>query len=65
MMKSWDLEDIEKLAYAIWVQQGKPEGRSVEHWQEAEELIRAQWLAATEDPREHQVRDTRSRGAGA
>jgi Protein of unknown function (DUF2934) len=64
-MNSWDLEDVEKLAYAIWERSGRPEGHSLEHWQEASELIRAQWLAATEDPREHAVRDLRAKGTGA
>jgi hypothetical protein len=64
-MESWDVKEIEKLAYQIWERQGRPEGRSLEHWQEAEELMRAQWLSALEDPENHRVRDMRARGVGA
>jgi Protein of unknown function (DUF2934) len=63
-MKSWEHEDIQALAHAIWVGQGCPEGRSEEHWREAEELFRAKWLADKQGE-EHHVRDLRSRGAGA
>ena len=59
-MKSWQEEQIEGLAHSLWLRQGCPEGRALEHWQEAEELFRAQWLAE-KDLDEHQVRDLRSR----
>jgi len=59
-MKSWEQQEIEALAHAIWERQGCPEGRSLEHWHEAEELFRAKWLA-DQQGFEHQVRDLRSR----
>ncbi|MCE0523144.1 MAG: DUF2934 domain-containing protein [Methylacidiphilales bacterium] len=62
-MKSWDEEDVRALAHAIWERQGRPEGRALEHWQEAEELFRAKWLAEQQGA-EHQVRDLRSRMTG-
>ena len=63
-MKSWEQKDIEVLARSIWERQGRPEGRALEHWREAEELFRAKWLA-DQQGQEHQVRDLRSRGTGA
>jgi hypothetical protein len=63
-MKSWEQDAIAALAHSIWEKQGRPEGRDLEHWHEAEELFRAQWLA-DEDGNAHQVRDLRSRGMGA
>jgi len=62
-MNSWEQEDIEALARAIWEGQGCPEGRALEHWREAEELVRARWLA-NEHGTEHRVRDLRSRATG-
>ena len=63
IMKSWEQDEIEKIARAIWQQQGCPEGRGLEHWYEAEEIFRAKWLADQSDI-EHQVRDLRVRGDG-
>ena len=63
-MKSWEQEEIKALAHAIWEHQGCPEGRAEEHWQEAEELVRARWLANKQSD-EHQVRDLRARPPGA
>ena len=62
-MKSWEQEDIKALAHAIWVHQGCPEGRALEHWREAEELVRQRWLANKQGG-EHQVRDLRARATG-
>jgi hypothetical protein len=62
-MKSWEQEDIEALARSIWQRQGCPEGRALEHWREAEELVRARWLANKQGD-EHQVRDLRVRSIG-
>jgi hypothetical protein len=62
-MKSWEKDDIKALAHALWERQGRPEGRALEHWREAEELIRAQWLT-DKDGDEHRVRDLRSRARG-
>jgi hypothetical protein len=58
-MKSWEHEKIAALAHDIWVRQGCPEGRAQEHWREAEELFRANWLA-DKQVGEHQVRDLRA-----
>jgi len=33
-------EQIAALAYKLWEQAGRPEGRSDEHWREAEVLLR-------------------------
>jgi hypothetical protein len=63
-MKSWEQEKIQALAHSLWEQQGRPEGRAEEHWHEAEELFRANWLADKEGD-EHHVRDLRSRGMGS
>lgn len=32
-------EEIAKLAYAIFEQEGKPHGRSMDHWLQAETLL--------------------------
>ena len=40
-MKSFDEQTIQARAYWIWLEEGQPEGRDVEHWQRAcEELER-------------------------
>ncbi len=59
-MKSWEQQEIEALAHSIWERQDCPEGRSLEHWREAEELFRARWLK-NEEGNFHQVRDLRGR----
>ena len=33
------LQEIEFLAYLIWERNGRPEGRSLDHWLEAEYLM--------------------------
>ena len=35
-------EEIEKVAHSIWEQEGRPEGRSLEHWLIAENQLRNQ-----------------------
>ena len=30
--------EIRKIAYAIWMKEGQPEGRDREHWEAAKEL---------------------------
>ena len=30
--------EIRKIAYALWVQDGQPEGRDREHWEAAKEI---------------------------
>ena len=38
-MKSFDEQTIQARAYLIWIEEGRPEGRDVEHWLRAcEEL---------------------------
>jgi hypothetical protein len=64
VMKSWEQGEIEALAHAIWERQGCPEGRALEHWREAEELVRARWLS-NQQGEEHRVRDLRSRAIGS
>jgi hypothetical protein len=59
-MKSWEQDEIARLARDIWLRQGCPAGRDLEHWYEAEEIFRAKWLADRDDI-EHQVRDLRAR----
>jgi hypothetical protein len=40
-MKSFDEQTIQTRAYWIWIEEGQPEGRDVEHWLRAlEELER-------------------------
>jgi Protein of unknown function (DUF2934) len=40
-VKSFDEQTIQARAYWIWLEEGQPEGRDVEHWQRAcEELER-------------------------
>ncbi len=31
-MKSFDEQTIQERAYLIWIEEGRPEGRDVEHW---------------------------------
>ena len=38
-------EQIEELAYRLYEDEGKPNGRAGEHWARAEEIIRSQRLA--------------------
>jgi hypothetical protein len=38
-------EEVESLAYRLYEEEGKPEGRAEEHWIRAQEFIRAQRLA--------------------
>lgn len=40
-MNSPNEQDIAKRAYAIWEQEGRPNGRSVEHWLTAERELSA------------------------
>ena len=32
--------DIERRAYQIWEEEGRPDGRAEEHWRQAEEDLR-------------------------
>ena len=39
-MSGWRQEDlIRQRAYEIWEQSGRPDGKAVEHWRQAEEEI--------------------------
>ena len=38
-------EQIESLAYRLYEDEGKPEGRAEEHWARAQEMIRSQHVA--------------------
>lgn len=37
------LERIQRLAYQLWEQDGRPEGRHLEHWQEAERQLEVEF----------------------
>src|SRR5262245_55201000 len=34
-------DEIEQIAHSIWEQEGRPDGRSLEHWLRAEEQLRS------------------------
>jgi Protein of unknown function (DUF2934) len=38
-------QHIRDLAYTLWESQGRPHGRDIEHWAEAERLIRHQTVS--------------------
>ena len=38
-------EEIENLAYRLYEDEGKPEGRADEHWARAEQFVHAEHLA--------------------
>ena len=38
-------EQVERLAYHLYEDEGKPEGRADEHWAQAEQFIHAERLA--------------------
>lgn len=40
-------EDIRQIAYRIWLDEGRPDGRHAEHWQKAEATWRAQQEASS------------------
>jgi hypothetical protein len=54
---------IRERAYTIWEQHGRPEGRTLEHWSQAEAEIGAEQMifAAMEKPRP--ITSPRARGA--
>jgi hypothetical protein len=41
-MESREHQIIELLAYCIYLAEGRPEGRALQHWLEAEELFQAE-----------------------
>ena len=42
MTSWWHEERVRERAYAIWDRAGRPEGKSVEHWVQAEAEIAAE-----------------------
>ena len=40
-------EEIRQIAYRIWLDEGKPDGRHAEHWQRAETIWRVQQEASS------------------
>jgi hypothetical protein len=55
-------EEIRREAYLLWQQEGCPQGRELDHWLAAQELVRHRQPgpkgAAPDDPREAEVRPT-------
>ncbi len=43
--------EIARLAYAIWEQEGRPHGRDEMHWTEAERLLAARTMSSPAAPR--------------
>ena len=41
---------IEERAYALWEANGRPEGRALDHWLQAEQEVVNQSMAGEEDP---------------
>ena len=41
---------IEERAYALWEADGRPEGRALDHWLQAEQEVVNQSMAGEEDP---------------
>jgi Protein of unknown function (DUF2934) len=54
-----EYEEIERLAYRLYEDAGKPEGRADEHWARAEEIIRSQRLAIAASAAEQDDRQPR------
>lgn len=58
-------EDIRREAYLLWQQEGCPEGRELDHWLAAQELVkhrprRVRAHPVTDEEREPKVRPTES-----
>jgi hypothetical protein len=51
-------EEIESLAYRLYEDEGKPEGRAEEHWAKAEEFILAQRRAVAASAEDSENRGT-------
>ena len=41
-------EQIRQLAYALWEQEGRPDGKDVEHFFRAQQILQQQELSVTE-----------------
>lgn len=48
--------EIQHAAYMLWLEEGKPEGRAVEHWHAAQELLRHHHGRDGGDARRHAPR---------
>jgi hypothetical protein len=44
-----DLRRIQLRAYQIWEQEGRPEGRQLEHWRQAEQQIEVEFRVGFPD----------------
>ena len=44
-----DLRRIQQRAYQIWEQEGRPEGRAVEHWRQAEQQLEVEFRVGFPD----------------
>ena len=54
-----EYEEIERLAYRLYEDEGEPDGRADEHWARAEEIIRCQRLAIAASAAEEENRQPR------
>ena len=54
-----EYEEIERLAYRLYEDEGKPHGRADEHWARAEEIIRCQRMAIAASAAEEENRQPR------
>ena len=43
---------VRERAYALWEADGRPDGRALEYWREAERELESQSIAGEEDPLE-------------
>ena len=50
-------QQIRERAYQIWEEQGRPHGREIENWLEAERSVRAQVEATAQDARADDAED--------
>jgi Protein of unknown function (DUF2934) len=52
-------EEIESIAYRLYEDEGKPDGRADQHWIRAEEIVHAQRsaIAATSEKTESVIRE--------
>jgi Protein of unknown function (DUF2934) len=50
-------EEVKNLAYRLYEDEGKPEGRAEEHWAKAEEFIHAQRLAVAASSEESETNE--------
>ena len=64
-----DIEERKRrLAYQLWEEEGRPEGRAEDHWQEACRLVEAEienpeWLKRSDAPEQETAEPKRSRKA--